>query len=348
MKRVVESRTPDHQSSAFHGYTLLFPRGWSMAFLPSFIFCNVRLVGLSERRVQYREAAVPSFPEHYGAVCPAGVAWEEELALSEQQRWLRKPPGKKPEYSTLGTKWPFKPDWPAVLSVCSGGIQELTVSQSSTHSDVDETSVPNVDIRPWLANPILGRHVNQLNGPAEPSSRALAALNAFRRNRGLVALEAERAEDLLRSGVCHVEVNIIGRGSPSDMAMLYALDSEERTRWLDAYEHDLDTNQIKSPMDDHVGEMLRVRPLSRTIRGLKLTRQLGEEGTGASRVIGFVSTGNISLTRGQGHALATVSLAAYLGLLTAAEASTRLRLPVVKLKNRDGLVCRLASLSLVQ
>jgi ribonuclease P/MRP protein subunit POP1 len=72
---------------------------------------------LIERRNQYREAGVPSFPEHYGAVCPAGTQWEAEQARAAETRWLRKPPGKRPEYSTLGTKWPFKPDWSALVRV---------------------------------------------------------------------------------------------------------------------------------------------------------------------------------------------------------------------------------------
>lgn len=65
-------------------------------------------------------------------------------------------------------------------------------------------------------------------------------------------------------------------------------------------------------------------------------------------MIGFVSTGNISLTRGEGHALATVSLKAYLDLWAAAEGTSQPDLLLVKVKNTDGLVCRLASLTLVQ
>jgi len=86
-----------------------------MAFLPSFVHCNARLGGLVERRNQYREAGLPSFPEQYGAVCCAGTTWEAEEASAAETRWLRKPPGKRPEYSTLGTQWPFKPDWPALV-----------------------------------------------------------------------------------------------------------------------------------------------------------------------------------------------------------------------------------------
>lgn len=74
---------------------------------------------------------------------------------------------------------------------------------------------------------------------------------------------------------------------------------------------------------------------------------MGEAHT-ASRTIGFVSSGNISLTRGRGHGLATITLESYLEALAVAESSCRPDMIVCKVKNRDGLVYRLATLTLVQ
>lgn len=72
--------------------------------------------------------------------------------------------------------------------------------------------------------------------------------------------------------------------------------------------------------------------------------QLREGWNSARETIGFVSTGNISLTRGKGHGLATVSLSAYLDLLRSGEA----QLPVVLIRNRNSLTCRLAALQPVR
>lgn len=61
-----------------------------------------------------------------------------------------------------------------------------------------------------------------------------------------------------------------------------------------------------------------------------------------------MSSGNISLTRGHGHGLATVTLAGYLGLLDAS--STSKQQPEVALaqtRNTNGTIYRLASVSLV-
>lgn len=127
LKRTIQSSGADGASSAFHGFTLLIPKGWAMAFLPSFLFCRARHIGLQERRVQYREAGAPSFPEHWGAICAAGAEWERTQAQEAQTRWLRKPPGKRPQYSTLGTRYPFRPEWPELLTVSTSSPSGIDV-----------------------------------------------------------------------------------------------------------------------------------------------------------------------------------------------------------------------------
>jgi ribonuclease P/MRP protein subunit POP1 len=59
-------------------------------------------------------------------------------------------------------------------------------------------------------------------------------------------------------------------------------------------------------------------------------------------VVGYTSTGNFSLSRGHGFALATVSLKAYVQAAKVADDGVVL----FKVKNRDGRLCRLASLHL--
>jgi len=70
--------------------------------------------------------------------------------------------------------------------------------------------------------------------------------------------------------------------------------------------------------------------------------QLGEVAGDSSHTIGYTNTGNFSLSRGCGYALATVSLK---GFVEAAKLGNGEVL--VKVKNRDGRLCRLAKLHLV-
>ena len=101
-----------------HGFSMLFPRGWSMPLLQSIVYTGTLVGGLAERRAQYREAGMPCFPEHFGAVCAAGSAWERGKAEEEGGRWARRPPGKRAEWESLGTSSPFLPDWQGVMRVC--------------------------------------------------------------------------------------------------------------------------------------------------------------------------------------------------------------------------------------
>lgn len=200
------------------------------------------------------------------------------------------------------------------------------------------TNGDDATLRPWLFDSALAPCIAPLAKAADPSKYLLAAVNAFRQRRGLNTLPSSVAPELFRSALCHVQVDMIGRGSPSDMATISELDENERTEWLDAHERD----KLAGARHSSDSAMLQVSAKSTAL----LMPQLGEAPSDA-RVIGFVTTGNISLTRGEGYGLGMVSLAGYLRLLAAAQASSRPDLAVVKVKNRDGRVHRLASLKLV-
>lgn len=109
----------EDRNAMFHGYSILFPKGWSMALLPSFVYCGVKLTGMFEAEVQHREAGVPSFPEHYGSICSAAIQYEDAKAKDAERRWLRQPPGKRIDFLALRVDHPFRPDWSRVLRVSS-------------------------------------------------------------------------------------------------------------------------------------------------------------------------------------------------------------------------------------
>lgn len=64
-------------------------------------------------------------------------------------------------------------------------------------------------------------------------------------------------------------------------------------------------------------------------------------------MIGFVSTGNFSLLRGKGHALALISFKSYLNSLKLSIGEEFDGQVIVKVRNPDGVVCRLARIVLV-
>ncbi|WRT66655.1 uncharacterized protein IL334_003614 [Kwoniella shivajii] len=306
--------SPSNSSEGFHGFTILLPSGtWAQYFLSSLVYSGVLFGGLEERRVQHREAGIPAFPEHFGDTCKAGREWEKMKGDKERERWDKKPPGKRPQFEVLGTQNPWIPDWKAVM--INDSLEEATLN-GLNHS-----------IKPWMLPSPFTSH---LDSNFEPS-KLLKMLNAFRSQRSMLALSSERAHTLFETGLVYVEVNVLGRGSPGDMATIYALPSEQRERWIKAYE------KADKSTAGEVSEL----------------HQLGEVPPNEGHLMGYTSTGNFSLSRGQGFALGTVTLKGWIGLLSAAKVDTKEGWEgwegriVVKIKNRDGKLSRLAELKLI-
>jgi ribonuclease P/MRP protein subunit POP1 len=225
IQRSITSPTSPNESS--HGFTVLLPRGWSMYFLSSFVYAGSMIGGLVERRNQYRECGVPSFPEHYSDTCPAGREWEEQKAKEERERWEKKPPAKRPQYSALGTNNPWKPDWQAVLRDRTGNEEE--VEMNGRTSEIQQ---------PWLFTRPLLDHIVALVKGSEPERVLLRLVNTFRSQRGLAILDEKLGAELYSTALVQVKVEMDGRGSPGDMAIIYALEEEARGTWLEAKARD--------------------------------------------------------------------------------------------------------------
>jgi ribonuclease P/MRP protein subunit POP1 len=284
--------------------------------------------GLVERRNQYRECGVPSFPEHYGVTCPAGAEWEGTKATEEKARWDKKPPAKRPQYAVLGTSDPWKPDWQRVLDSRKGEDEEMEMNATKMES-----------IQPWLFTYPLVEHITTIVNASEPMAILLKLINAFRSQRGLGILESTLAEELYSTALVQVKVEMDGRGSPGDMAIIYSLDMDERTTWLRAKERDRQYGRADWTQSDAEpkSELQKVCHFV-----VAADNQLGEVAGNSKNTIGYTTTGNFSLSRGCGYALATISLKGFVQAAKLGDGQV-----IVKVKNRDGRLCRLAKLHLV-
>lgn len=328
--------SPTSPNEAIHGFTVIVPRGWSMYLLNSFAYAGCMIGGLVERRNQYREAGLPSFPEHYGSSCPAGLDWEIVKGKEERERWEKKPPAKRPQFKAMGTDNPWLPDWTPIIT----GDEGDAVEEMETNGKKDKGTS-----EPWLFALPLSEHLSAIVQSPTPPEVLLKLVNAFRRQRGSSILSEALATELYDTALVHVKVEVEGRGSPGDMAILYALDQAEREKWLQAKAIDRQYGR----MDWHAGsteepkaEMQKVRRVALLFITLFADRKLGEKVADGNRVVGYTSTGNFSLSRGHGFAIATVSLKAYVQAAKIAKDEGVL----VKVKNRDGRLCRLSRLHL--
>jgi ribonuclease P/MRP protein subunit POP1 len=96
-----------------------------------------------------------------------------------------------------------------------------------------EINEPSLDITPWLLAQFFTSYI-----PTLTPCRLLNLLNAFRKERKLQAIPLAEQSGLWESALVHVRVEMLGRGSPGDMAVVYRLDPQERLEWLEALEKD--------------------------------------------------------------------------------------------------------------
>lgn len=108
--------TPGAESRSIHGYTLLLPAGWSMAFWNSLIYTGTRVGGQREWQTQAYEAGTGYFPRDYPS-SSAYKEWAAKKAIEEEAVWLRKPPAKRVNYGKLGVRSPWQADWEVVLGL---------------------------------------------------------------------------------------------------------------------------------------------------------------------------------------------------------------------------------------
>lgn len=322
------SSTPS--TEAIHGYTLLFPPSWSMPILSSLVYAGCLVGGLRERRTQHHEAGIPSFPEHYGRVCPAGSAWELRQAAEAKEKWTRKPPGKRVEWTSVGTSSPWVPDWEQVL--------RLRREDENIDMALDEETALNgtaESVEPWLVGSPLIQYLDNLVSAPEPAAFLLKMVNAFRAQRHMAVLPDSIQSTLYTQGLLHVRLDMLGRGSPGDVAVIYALGPDEREQWLRTTTRGLPGAGLPVPAD------------ARETKSLE--QQLGELVPPALATVGYTTSGNYSLSRGRGHALGSISLAAYVEArrVAAAGSADAAQQVLAKVKNRDGRLCRLAAVELV-
>ncbi|TFY76566.1 hypothetical protein EWM64_g7448 [Hericium alpestre] len=157
----------------------------------------------------------------------------------------------------------------------------------------------------------------------------LDEVNRLRFKRGMDPLGAGVKGDVLLEGaLVQVRVCLVGRGAPDDLAVVYAVGDEEALQWKNAAAQRKKTGNgmaVDNPPDET--ELSSIVPPP-------------------EKIVGYVTSGNFSLSLGQGHAIAALPLAKYFELQQQDE---RLSLggPMIKVRDRHETICRAARISLV-
>ncbi|KIY71524.1 POP1-domain-containing protein [Cylindrobasidium torrendii FP15055 ss-10] len=330
------SASSAERSDGLHGWTLIIPSGWSMPFWDSLTYTGTRVGGQRECQVQSFEAGVPFFPKDF----PTTELYDSEMKLQaqeEEETWNRKPPAKRPNYTKLLTRSPWRPDWDAVLGKTKPDAGLLTTQRGEGEDDdMDGVQSYGSDLPPWLVSgPKTHEMLAKLIGTGDAAPSILfSEVNALRAARGIAPLTNVASEGLMQSALLPVRLDMAKRGSPQDNAMIHVMPDEEIMKW--------EKEKAKSVAE-------------------KSWDEADTEGEGTAKivipdpstVIGFVTTGHFSLARGEFQALGCIPLSRYLELQ---QQRKRICSRVhnngdssiwVQLRNADEGHCRVAKMDLV-
>lgn len=229
-----------------------------MAFFPSLIHTGTRVGGQRERQTQAFESSLPFFPRDYPST-PTYDTFADERADEEEDRWEKKPRAKRPSWEKLGVRSPWKPDWDVVLGLKEPQVfrepkkmehgdeddedELLAADRSEDEMEVESQAEVETSSRsPWLLRgPAVANLINSVANLEDVDSvRAEALLRLIdegRAKRSLPPLLGQTSdaytspavspEDVYGGALVRVALRLLGRGCPSDMAIIYGMTDEE-------------------------------------------------------------------------------------------------------------------------
>lgn len=245
-----------------HGWTVIIPQGWAMPFFSSLIFTGTRVGGQRERQTQAFESGVAYFPCDY----PCTLSYDEysDLRASrEQEQWERKPPAKRPNYSKLGSRSPWEPDWDVVLGLRDPPVEgdpagddstipgEFLPAQRDMDIDTEDSARPEapsgsveepaahdneIKIEPWLLQgPNMHATIEAITGKLNPVSGLFEQIDKLRQKRGMTSLTTiVQPNDLWKNALVRVRLRLCGRGCPEDLAVIHGMEDDEAVKWIQA------------------------------------------------------------------------------------------------------------------
>jgi ribonuclease P/MRP protein subunit POP1 len=233
IQRSLASSSSD--SEAIHGWTLIIPAGWSMAFFNSLIFTNTRVGGQLERQTQAYEAGTMYYPRDY-PFTRAYDAYALDRESTDKGAWERKPPAKRVNFEALGTRSPWHADWEVVLGISTQDEEHIGPDQPTfvtTQRDaVSETNVVKPNIKPWLLRGSeVPKILSSIFSVFNHGATVLLEINKLRLKRGLSPLSNDVKSDLLRGALINVKISMCSRGAPQDLAAIYSLSDHLYKKW---------------------------------------------------------------------------------------------------------------------
>ncbi|KXJ21203.1 ribonucleases P/MRP protein subunit POP1 [Exaiptasia diaphana] len=129
------------------GWDIILPAGWTMPFWIALVYRGARVGGLRESRNCSLESEVPHFP-HDVPDTQAGKNYNNEIQNEGETKYSRYPPDKRPNYEKLGISSPFSNPWNKLVNEWSVESRKILENSESTTTNLasatnDSVSRPN-------------------------------------------------------------------------------------------------------------------------------------------------------------------------------------------------------------
>ncbi len=216
---VQRSLAPTSPSPSIHGWSLIFPHGWSMAFLSALTHSSIRVAGLRDCQTQSFESGVPTFPNDHPGTGLYDL-YTQERAKAERARWERTPPAKRANYREPGNLDPWTPQWGTAPVRCDEEIGE-----SLLPAQRDDEEPPRLNV--WIfRGPSSVEILDVMANSGSPEMVLLAWINGARSQRDMIKHSIE-AQSAYETALVPVEVTMLARGVLENSSRVYALSDSE-------------------------------------------------------------------------------------------------------------------------
>lgn len=279
------------------GWDLIVPAGWGMAFWMSLMYSNGnRAIGQNELRALRLETGQPVFPEDFAdTVCGCTALREEEKILRET--YLRRPKSKRVNYTLNRVESPMYPALGAIARTEATLLRQNKTSsppQKKPRSRAVETvaegsAVDDRDVRIIRSRKTLQSCLGEAAHILLPNGRGQKT-----RRRGRCSSDAnpylpspltdETLSDC--SSFVRVTLDLPGKGVPTKNGLICA------------------------PTEAELSAMRKISNAGNCYGGFRETLARKGEGRPTRDLIGYVTLGGFSLTRGMGVANGIIAVSA--------------------------------------
>ena len=126
------------------GCDLILPASWGMAFWMSLVYNGGRACGMKEARNASLESLLPVFPNDYPDCLSGKTAAQEEKRMLEE-KYIRYPPDKRPNFGKMNVQTPFHAPWGELVAAWKqSDVFREGVDEKKKEEEEEEEVEPDV------------------------------------------------------------------------------------------------------------------------------------------------------------------------------------------------------------